>query len=264
MLGFVKKLSVYIGICHFISFYSFFLLIKWYFITLPVQIKGKNVYSGKAETEEFKMKRNTRLFLIWSSCEFFPLSLILFWYCQTGSKNIDRLRRVCVWALFVPWNSIHAFWRWSVSAGFVGAWPLANTGMICSWVWNVWKDIQHVQVWDYGSRLENSRVLPLGWQKDAFRNADVQASEDVTYVTSIDHMMEWGKVSQWFHPKPLAVMTHAYFHALTHVMRYMINSQRNTFKGTTLTRVSILATLHFLVLELKKSLVWKPKHLQST
>lgn len=53
-------------------------------------------------------------------------------------------------------------------------------------------------------------------------------------VGSIDHLIEWGKVSEWFHP--ITLMTHAFFHTLVHIIMHMNNS----------------LTRHHLVLEQKK------------
>lgn len=36
------------------------------------------------------------------------------------------------------------------------------------------------------------------------------------------------KVSEWFHPKPVVLMTHAFFHTWAHVMMHMINSGSTT------------------------------------
>lgn len=64
------------------------------------------------------------------------------------------------------------------------------------------------------------------------------------HLISINHVIGWGKVSQWVHPKPWLILTHTCFHILAHVIGQMINGSLK----------EQLQSLHQFLLELKKLL----------
>lgn len=74
----------------------------------------------------------------------------------------------------------------------------------------------------------NDSLWTLGVAHDTNCNLQYNATGAPTHtlcqVSSVGDIIVWGKASQWFHPKPLPIMTHMLLHTLAHVVRCMIIS----------------------------------------
>lgn len=94
------------------------------------------------------------------------------------------------------------------------------------------------------------KLLPIG-----FWLLLVKQQQKLNWVISTGHMIEWGKVSQWFHLKRLVVMTHTFF-STPWLMWWAYDKAwvNKHLKGQT----PIPGTLQHLVSELKKLLdeIW--------
>lgn len=71
--------------------------------------------------------------LFWKYCT--PLGLTLFsnHICNIQGQNL-KVGKICPLRKFQ--NSIPVYCRWCGFVGFIGAWPSANSWMVCKWLWN--------------------------------------------------------------------------------------------------------------------------------